>query len=199
MTDEPTPATPATPKAALGWMAALAAVVVLTAVIVVAQDDTEPVGVTDVSAAPVDLTSTVLYEVEGSTDYAAVTMETPDGSEQINPDVPMVRTGSGERGLEMEFSAGAFVYLSAQNKRAYGTVTCRITVDGIRRVRDRHLRGLCLTPALHHSPPLTTTRTPSSEETADAQSSAPGALRRENIGGRYLESVVEPSGLDQIQ
>lgn len=73
---------------------------------------------------------TVLYEVEGTTDYADVTMETPTGTSQISPDVPMTRKSDGQRGLEMEFSSGDFVYLAAQNKRGHGTVTCRITVDG---------------------------------------------------------------------
>lgn len=82
--------------------------------------------------APVaDSTVTVLYEVDGSTDYADVTMETPDGTEQLSPDVPMVRKSDGQPGLEMEFSSGDFLYLSAQNNRSYGTVTCRITVDGV--------------------------------------------------------------------
>lgn len=128
MTD-PAPAKPTMPKAPLWWMAGIAAVVVLIAVIAVAKDDSGDV-TPSADTAPVDVRSTVLYEVEGSTDYAAVTMETPTGSSQINPDVPMVRTGSGERGLEMEFAAGSFVYISAQNQRAAGTVTCRITVDG---------------------------------------------------------------------
>ncbi len=78
-----------------------------------------------------DGTVTVLYEVEGDTDYADVTMETPTGTSQISPDVPMVRKSDGQRGLEMEFSPGDFLYLSAQNNRGYGTVVCRISVDGV--------------------------------------------------------------------
>ena len=78
-----------------------------------------------------DTTVRVLYEVEGTTDYADVTMETPTGMSQISPDVPMVRESDGRAGLEMEFSSGAYVYLSAQNNRSHGTVSCRITVDGV--------------------------------------------------------------------
>lgn len=75
-------------------------------------------------------THTVLYEVEGSTDYAAVTMRTPTGTRQINPDIPMTRTDSGERGLEMTVERGESLYLSAQNQRGSGTIVCRISVDG---------------------------------------------------------------------
>ncbi|MFW5898861.1 MAG: hypothetical protein ACOCUN_00175 [Jiangellaceae bacterium] len=71
----------------------------------------------------------VLYEVEGSTDWASVTIATPTGTEQLNPDVPLTRT-SGERGLEATVSPGEFLYISAQNKRSHGTIVCRITVDG---------------------------------------------------------------------
>jgi len=69
---------------------------------------------------------TITYEVDGTTTWADVTMETPDGTEQISPDVPLTRTASGERGLEYAFSAGDFVYVSAQNNERTGTVTCII-------------------------------------------------------------------------
>lgn len=71
----------------------------------------------------------VLYEVEGTTDWASVTMATPTGTRQISPDVPMTRT-NGERGLEATVEPGEFLYISAQNKRGHGTIVCRITVDG---------------------------------------------------------------------
>lgn len=79
---------------------------------------------------PIDITSVVLYEVEGTTDYASVTVSTPDGTRQLNPDVPMTRK-SGERGLELRYESGDFVYISAQNKRGHGTVSCRISIDGV--------------------------------------------------------------------
>jgi len=108
---------------------ALIAVAVVIGLVVSGGDDTS--GSADPGGQPVaDTTVTVLYEVEGSTDYADVTMETPTGTSQISPDVPMVRESDGRRGLEMEFTSGAYVYLSAQNNRGHGTVTCRITVDG---------------------------------------------------------------------
>jgi hypothetical protein len=72
----------------------------------------------------------VLYEVEGTTSSASVTMQTPTGTSQITPAVPMRRESDGRRGLEAEFSPGSFVYISAQNKQSSGTITCRITVNG---------------------------------------------------------------------
>jgi hypothetical protein len=72
----------------------------------------------------------VLYEVEGTTDYADVTVATPTGTEQVSPDIPMARK-TGEAGLEVLFSRGEFVYILAQNNRSHGTISCRITVDGV--------------------------------------------------------------------
>ena len=109
-------------------IAVLIAVAVVVALVVSGGDPEDTGEAGGVPAA--DATVTVLYEVEGSTDYADVTMETPTGTSQISPDVPMVRESDGRRGLEMEFMSGAYLYLSAQNNRAHGTVTCRITVDG---------------------------------------------------------------------
>ena len=111
-------------------MLALIAAAVVVGVVVSSADT--PEDDTAVGALPgADTSVTVLYEVEGSTDYADVTMETPTGTSQISPDVPMVRESDGRRGLEMEFNSGAYLYLSAQNNRGHGTVTCRITVDGV--------------------------------------------------------------------
>lgn len=75
-------------------------------------------------------TVTVLYEVEGTAKWADVTMETPTGTEQLSPDVPMVRKDSGKPGLQMTMSSGHVVYLSAQNKDSYGNIRCRITAAG---------------------------------------------------------------------
>jgi hypothetical protein len=76
-------------------------------------------------------TNEVLYEVEGTARSASVTMATPTGTRQASPDVPMTRTESGERGLEMTVAPGTFVYISAQNNDGHGTIKCRITVDGV--------------------------------------------------------------------
>ena len=73
--------------------------------------------------------SEVVYEVEGdNTSWASVTIRTPTGTIQGSPDLPM-QTKSGEL-LTFQFDVGEFVYISAQNKDEYGSVTCRITVDG---------------------------------------------------------------------
>ncbi len=73
--------------------------------------------------------SIVVYEVEGSVAWADVTMQTPTGTSQISPDVPLM-TKAGARGLTFEFPPGAFVYLAAQMKGERGTIRCRIRVDG---------------------------------------------------------------------
>jgi hypothetical protein len=79
-----------------------------------------------VDYAPV--TSEVVYEVEGDPAYAEVTLETPTGSTQVSPDLPMGFKDGGK--LTYTFSPGDFVYISAQNPDEYGSVTCRITVNG---------------------------------------------------------------------
>lgn len=116
------------------WAAPIVVLALIAAAVVVGvvvSNADSPQGDTTAGTLPeADMSVTVLYEVEGSTDYADVTMETPTGTSQISPDVPMVQESDGRRGLEMEFQSGAYVYLSAQNNRAHGTVTCRITVDG---------------------------------------------------------------------
>ena len=73
----------------------------------------------------------VLYEVEGTAEWASVTMLTPSGISQIEPDVPMTRESDGQPGLEFSFSSGDAVSISAQNKDEYGDILCRITVDGV--------------------------------------------------------------------
>lgn len=131
----PAPEVQSSGSVARQWRIPLAVVGGIVAVVVVGSvlgsSGREPASGAPVAAPVVNSTVTVLYEVEGSTDYADVTMETPTGTEQISPDVPMVRESDGRPGLEMEFEPGDFVYLSAQNNRGYGTVTCRITVDGV--------------------------------------------------------------------
>lgn len=74
--------------------------------------------------------TSVVYEVEGTADSVSITIQTPSGSSQAaNRAVPL--TSDGSPGIEIAgFTAGDFVYLSAQNEGEYGTVTCRISVDG---------------------------------------------------------------------
>lgn len=73
--------------------------------------------------------SEVLYEVEGTQTLASVTYETPTGTSQGDVDLPM-RNKAGDLGLKMRMASGSFVYISAQGQKSYGTVTCRITVNG---------------------------------------------------------------------
>lgn len=125
------------PSAARRWLApivivALIAVAVVVGLVVSADAGDPEDGAGSSGGLPAaDATVTVLYEVEGTTDHADVTMETPTGTSQISPDVPMVRESDGRAGLQWEFTSGDYVYLSAQNNRSHGTVSCRITVDGV--------------------------------------------------------------------
>lgn len=79
---------------------------------------------------PAVSTVEVLYEVEGSVKWADLTLETPTGTTQLTPDVPL-RTKAGDTGLTYTFRNGDFVYLSAQMKDDFGSITCRISVDGV--------------------------------------------------------------------
>lgn len=74
---------------------------------------------------------TVVYELDGTAAAADITIETPTGTtQQQGVDVPLTTKGGG-KGLTIRgFSPGAFVYLSAQNTGGYGSLTCRIKVDG---------------------------------------------------------------------
>jgi hypothetical protein len=74
----------------------------------------------------------VLYEVEGSAKGANLTLESATGTVQQNDKaVPLVGKSTGKRGLTFIMPRGNFVYISAQNKGSSGTITCRITVDGV--------------------------------------------------------------------
>ena len=74
----------------------------------------------------------VLYEVEGTTDSTSITVQTPTGVQQKNNlAVPIGNPTTGERGFRIHASSGTFLYIAAQNERSYGSITCRITVDGV--------------------------------------------------------------------
>lgn len=65
----------------------------------------------------------VTYKVGGSTTRASVTYENDQGgTEQADIPVPWTKT--------FTFQSGDFVYISAQNDKDYGTITCEITVKG---------------------------------------------------------------------
>jgi hypothetical protein len=72
----------------------------------------------------------VLYEVEGTASGASLTFATNDGSEQTKTNIPLINT-KGTAGVEFTATSGQFLYLSAQNLGEAGTVTCRISVDGV--------------------------------------------------------------------
>lgn len=72
----------------------------------------------------------VTYYAKGSPAYASVTMATPSGTTQADPDLPMKLEDSLGLGITLTFDAGDFVYLSVQNPNASGRVTCQIEVDG---------------------------------------------------------------------
>jgi hypothetical protein len=74
--------------------------------------------------------SEVTYDVAGTAASVDVTIETPTGTSQATVDTPMMNK-AGTRGLTFQFRPGSFVYVSAQNNGASGTVTCKIKVDGI--------------------------------------------------------------------
>ncbi len=79
---------------------------------------------------PLSKTTEVAYYVtgEGATSVQ-VTMQTPTGQTQVDADLPL-STEDGTEGLYFTaFSAGAFLYISAQNQDT-GSITCRIEVDG---------------------------------------------------------------------
>jgi hypothetical protein len=77
---------------------------------------------------PASTTHSVLYEAiaDGNTGggrTGMVTGQTPGGSSQGTGPLPFTATYS--------FHTGDFVYLSVQNQQPAGSVTCRITVDGV--------------------------------------------------------------------
>lgn len=74
----------------------------------------------------------VLYEVEGTAKGTNLTLESGTGTLQLNGKaVPLANKSTGKRGITATMSRGAFVYISAQNTGDTGTITCRISVDGV--------------------------------------------------------------------
>jgi hypothetical protein len=78
----------------------------------------------------VSTTHTVLYEVtadtaSGSGRSGMLTLQTENGgTSQAVVDLPF-------NGPSTSFHPGDFLYLSVQNQQGIGSVTCRITVDGV--------------------------------------------------------------------
>lgn len=77
---------------------------------------------------------TVTYKVEGTTKMASITYENANGdsSQQSDIDVPLTRKYDGGQGIVLhDMHRGDFLYISAQNSKEYGSVTCIIEVDGV--------------------------------------------------------------------
>lgn len=74
----------------------------------------------------------VFYGDGVDTKAAAITMRTESGGTlQRDVGLPIVNTATKTQGLESTlFPRGAQLYFSMQNKEGYGSVTCRIDVDG---------------------------------------------------------------------
>jgi hypothetical protein len=87
---------------------------------------------TDTDTTAYSSTVEVLYEVEGSATGADITMEAPTGTVQgTGKAVPLASKTTGKPGLSYTMPRGHFVYISAQNKGSSGSITCRISVDGV--------------------------------------------------------------------
>ncbi|MFC9419921.1 MmpS family transport accessory protein, partial [Bacillus mobilis] len=77
-------------------------------------------------------TRSVLYEVEGTAEAVNITYQKSTGmAQQSDLSVPLTRKGTSQRGITFSMNRGDFVYISAQNQGSSGTVTCRISVDGV--------------------------------------------------------------------
>lgn len=75
---------------------------------------------------------TVTYQAAGDgTNAGTYTLRSSDGgTRQGDADLPLMNKAGGN-GLQLSgFESGDFVYLSIQNDNGYGSVTCRIVVDG---------------------------------------------------------------------
>jgi hypothetical protein len=74
----------------------------------------------------------VWYHVESDrARSASVTMTTPTGQVQANPDLPMKRRDATVSGVDYDFPRGSIVGIVAQNNDSYGSITCKISVDGV--------------------------------------------------------------------
>lgn len=78
--------------------------------------------------APRVVDTRIRYEVDGANGMLAdLTIATPTGtSQQQDVTIPLHAADSTLPGLEFTYRPGAFVYISAQNKGEYGSLTCRI-------------------------------------------------------------------------
>lgn len=123
-----------TPKKS-GWkwwtLLAVAGVLILTVTVSITNEQREN-RAAGKAIAQAMATNVVHYEVEGTAKGANLTFQTPSGTSQLNGKaVPLANKNTGVRGIRYDMPAGSFVYLSAQNTGSSGTITCRITVNGV--------------------------------------------------------------------
>lgn len=79
------------------------------------------------------VTRTVTYRIGGTAQGVDITMENAMGNtEQAQGKaVPLHNSTTGTEGVSFEARPGQYLYISAQNTGATGTVTCVIDVDGV--------------------------------------------------------------------
>lgn len=117
---------PATKPSQRAIVIAVLVVAAIVAVVAIASGGGSDDG-SDASGSTVD----VRYELSGTATSADITIESDTGgsSQQQDVSVPL-RNENGTTGLRLDFVAGDFVYLSAQNNGS-GTLTCTIKADGL--------------------------------------------------------------------
>jgi len=119
--------------AALVVLVAATITVIFTGVLEVTGDMSSP---SNPAATPVSVvpqpSHRVIYAATGElTRTASYTMRTDDGGTvQADGDLPLVKK-SGGLVVFTGFKSGDFVYLSVQNSEGFGSVSCRIIVDGV--------------------------------------------------------------------
>ena len=141
--NEPPIAVPGAPKPSLANSPNLPAwakpagiaigIVVILSILANNRDTTPPFG-DDGSALGSDHSCTreITYEVEGTAHGTDITMTDSSGSisQQSGLAVPL-QSKDGGQGLTSIMSCGDFASISAQNTGSHGTITCRISADGV--------------------------------------------------------------------
>jgi hypothetical protein len=119
----------------IGWLAGIIGLFLVGAAITTAasdtSDDSRP---SSPGTGSSSRGHTVTYKVEGTTTQASITYENANGdtSQQSDIDVPLTRQSDGGHGIVLNgMRRGAFLYISAQNSKRSGSVTCIIEVDGV--------------------------------------------------------------------
>lgn len=138
------PPSPAPPRKSskVGWVAGFIGLFIVGATVTSAASNTTSTGSTgSLSSRSVATGHTVTYKVEGTTNMASITYSNSQGdtSQQSDIDVPIRRKDTstwsqsdGGYGIRLNgMESGDFLYISAQNSKDSGSITCIIEVDGI--------------------------------------------------------------------